>query len=111
MNKSGDASSARKAGWPPRSVHPSLGELVGLTVILAVAAFVRFVRLSPGLFDDEVYSLDVANHRLGTILRILEQTDTHPPLSYFLLHFWMRVFGSSEVAVRSLSALFGVAPF
>lgn len=108
MDGRGEASSAKAAGSPARLLGLSFEELAGLTAVLAVAGFIRFFRLGPGLFDDEVYSLDVANHRLGTILRILERTDTHPPLSYFLLHFWMRVFGSSEVAVRSLSALFGV---
>jgi mannosyltransferase len=108
MDGRADPSSAQAAGWPARLLPLSLGERAGLIGILAVAGFVRFFRLSPGLFDDEVYSLDVANHGLGTILRILQRTDTHPPLSYFLLHFWIRAFGSSEVAVRSLSALFGI---
>jgi mannosyltransferase len=108
MDRRADASTGEVGARPSRPLPLPLGELAGLTGILLVAGLVRFLRLSPGLFGDEVYSLDVANHRLGTILRILERTDTHPPLSYFLLHFWMRVFGSSEVAVRSLSALFGV---
>jgi uncharacterized membrane protein len=32
-------------------------------------------------------------------------TDVHPPLSFLFLHFWMRLFGSSEVATRALMAL------
>lgn len=34
--------------------------------------------------------------------------DVHPPLYYELLHFWMRLFGTSELAIRSLSAFAGV---
>ena len=34
--------------------------------------------------------------------------DIHPPLYYYLLHFWRGVFGSSEFALRSLSAVLGV---
>jgi mannosyltransferase len=91
-----------------RFLPVSMPELAGLISILGIAGFLRFFHLDPGLNDDETYSLNVARHSLGSILRILEQTDTHPPLSYFLLHFWMQAFGSSEVAVRSLAALFGV---
>jgi len=34
--------------------------------------------------------------------------DVHPPFYYVLLHYWITVFGTSESAVRLLSALFGV---
>jgi mannosyltransferase len=83
-------------------------EIAALVGIVGIAGFLRFFHLGPGLDGDESYSVDVANHSPGSILRILERTDTHPPLSYLLLHFWMQTFGSSEVAVRSLAALFGV---
>jgi mannosyltransferase len=76
--------------------------------ILAVAAIVRFVRLGPGFYDDEAYSVEVARHNLGGIVRLLERTDTHPPLSYVLVHVWMQIFGSSEAAVRTLSAAWGL---
>ncbi|MDE6138418.1 MAG: glycosyltransferase family 39 protein, partial [Candidatus Gastranaerophilales bacterium] len=32
----------------------------------------------------------------------------HTPLYFFLLHFWMKIFGDSEVAIRSLSVVFGI---
>ncbi|GET37360.1 glycosyltransferase family 39 protein [Microseira wollei] len=32
-------------------------------------------------------------------------SDVHPPLSFLFLHFWMRLFGSSEIATRGLIAL------
>jgi mannosyltransferase len=83
-------------------------EIAALVGIVGIAGFLRFFDLGPGLDADESYSVDVATHSPGSILRILERTDTHPPLSYLLLHFWMQAFGSSEVAVRSLAALFGV---
>ena len=37
------------------------------------------------------------------------ERDGAPPLYYVLLHGWMRVFGTTDVAVRSLSGLLGVA--
>ena len=35
-------------------------------------------------------------------------SDVHPPLSFLLLHFWMRLFGNSEIATRGLMALISV---
>src|SRR5258706_245124 len=35
--------------------------------------------------------------------------DGAPPLYYYLLHGWIKVFGTSDLAVRSLSGVFGVA--
>ena len=37
--------------------------------------------------------------------------DGAPPLYYFLLHFWMKVFGSSNLGARSLSGVISVATF
>ena len=34
--------------------------------------------------------------------------DIHPPLYYWLLSLWTKVFGDSEIAMRSLSALWGL---
>ena len=34
--------------------------------------------------------------------------DIHPPLYYYLLHFWMLFVGQSEFAVRFLSVIAGV---
>ena len=34
--------------------------------------------------------------------------DVHPPLYFWLLHFWLRLTGSSEFAIRMLSLLLGV---
>ncbi len=43
-----------------------------------------------------------------TLLELLKSTlggEPHPPLFYLSQHFWLRLFGNSEVAVRSLGAL------
>ena len=50
----------------------------------------------------------VAQRDLATIARDAAN-DIHPPLYYWLLHGWVRLLGTGEAAVRSLSALLGVA--
>jgi hypothetical protein len=79
--------------------------------IAAVCAIGGFIGLGvPSYWIDELFTLFVVDHHqgLGEVLaRAL--TDTHPPGYYFILYEWIQVFGSSETAARSLSALFSVA--
>ena len=67
----------------------------------------RFVTRSP-LWLDEALSVNIAQLPLGQIPAALRH-DGHPPLYYFLLHGWMALFGTGDVAVRALSGLFAVA--
>jgi len=52
------------------------------------------------LWRDEVYSIFVAQK---PILSFIGNLSFEPPFYYILLHFWMLVFGSGEIATRSLS--------
>lgn len=57
------------------------------------------------IWNDEAYSIALASKPVAAIL-----TDVgadHLPFYFSLLHAWMLAFGKSEVAVRSLSLLFG----
>lgn len=77
-----------------------------LTLLLAMG--LRFYHLAgQSLWSDEGNSVALAQARLGEITA-RTAWDIHPPLYYWLLHAWMRVFGQSEVAVRALSAVAGV---
>jgi len=80
-----------------------------LLAILALAVFLRIFGLgSESLWLDEVASVHVSETSLVSIIRSSISGDTHPPLYYLLLHFWMLLFGQSEAAVQSLSALFDI---
>lgn len=47
--------------------------------------------------------------RLGTdLVGLAAETDIHPPLYYFLLHFWILLAGSNEFALRFPAAFFGL---
>ncbi len=77
--------------------------------ILLLAALLRFYRLSgQSLWADEGNSVALA-HR--SFMEIARRTafDIHPPLYYWLLKIWISLFGDSEIGLRSLSVVLGVA--
>ncbi len=75
-------------------------------IVLVIAAGARFVGLGHrSIWFDEAFSVYMARHTTHDMLLLLPYTDTHPPLYYALLSGWMRLFGSTESAVRGLSAL------
>ena len=57
---------------------------------------------------DEGISTGSASHSLSAIPGVLRH-DGSPPLFYFLLHFWIKIFGTSEAATHGLSLVFGLA--
>lgn len=82
---------------------------LALAGIIALALALRFYRLdTQSLWNDEGTSVVLAQRGLATITRLASQ-DIHPPLYYYLLHFWIALWGNSELAVRALSALVGTA--
>jgi len=82
--------------------------LVTLILVIALGTALRIYRLgSESIWLDEAFSIKIAH---GSPSEIIEETgkDVHPPLYYFALHYWMKLFGETEFASRLLSALFGV---
>ena len=84
----------------------SLWAVTGLTI---VGAALRFATINTrGLWLDETTTISQTTRSIwGTILS--QVGGTHPPLFHFLMHFWIQWFGTSEVAVRSFAAVFGIA--
>ena len=78
-----------------------------LGVLLAGSLVLRTRRLDTGFWIDEALSVGIASHALAEIPDVLRQ-DGSPPLYYALLHFWIRLFGSSETATHVLSLVFAV---
>jgi len=77
--------------------------------VTALALVLRFAGIGDkSLWLDEAFSGWIANLPLDQLWRTTLQLDTHPPLYYALLHFWISP-ESGEVALRSLSALFEAA--
>jgi mannosyltransferase len=92
----------------PRWAPPwlSTAAVVGVAV---VGVLLRLYSRS-NLWLDEALSVNIAELPPGDLLEALRH-DGHPPLYYLLLHGWMELFGTGDVAVRLLSAVFGVAAF
>ena len=78
----------------------------GAVCLIAIGIGLRFFTLSD-LWLDEALTVDVARLPLHELPNALKH-DGAPPLYYVLLHFWMRVFGQGDFAVRSLSGLTSV---
>jgi hypothetical protein len=74
--------------------------------------FLLFVSLAFALYQsnsaftsDEVWSVKAASLDYNAEMALLK-ADVHPPLYYQMLYVWVRLFGTGERAVRSLSGLF-----
>ncbi len=83
--------------------------LVILGGIILIGLVLRLYRLGVAdIWFDEAYSLEVA--ALENIFAVIERTkvDTHPPLYYILLHFWLNWLPKNEFNVRLLSVLSSV---
>jgi uncharacterized membrane protein len=74
-----------------------------------LAAVLRFHRIgAKSLWYDEAWSVALALVDFKTAW-LMVKGQIYPPLYQVLLHFWLELFGTSEAAARSLSAVFGVA--
>lgn len=79
---------------------------VAALVLASVA--LRIEGLGTWLWIDEALTVGLASqpvHEIPGLLRL----DGSPPLYYLLLHGWMELFGTGEVATHALSLLFATA--
>ena len=85
-------------------------DLAAVSSLLLLALALSLFRLgAKSVWLDEAAS--IAHVRLGatSFARVLAGRDPNMGLYYALLYPWVRVFGESEFAVRSLSAIFAAA--
>jgi uncharacterized membrane protein len=79
-----------------------------LCVILILGAVVRVYGLThQSLWLDEANSVRIAEKGFRKIISELKN-DTSPPLHYFMLHLWIRIFGPGELSIRTFVCLFGI---
>jgi len=98
--------SADRGAPTPRSLDR---RSILLIAILLLGALLRFYRLGAQSFwNDEGNSARIAERSLPLILEGAAG-DVHPPGYYLLLHYWRAALGQSELALRSLSVVAGLA--
>lgn len=74
-----------------------------LSIILVLSFLLRIYNLgNEDLWVDEIFSINVFNNS-SNIIR-----DTNPPLYYFILYYWSRLFGYGEFITRFPSVIAGV---
>jgi mannosyltransferase len=80
----------------------------GIGGILAVAMVLRFGTLDlQSYWSDEAATVELVKRSLGQMLAAIPNTQRTPPAYYVLAWLWSHLFGTGEVGLRSLSALFG----
>src|SRR5574341_1818980 len=90
--------------------HNPRGFTALLLAIIFLAFALRLFRASTTLmWGDEGFSVFSASRDLLAITFEGKDVDPHPPLYYYLFHFWLLLTGASELATRFFSIFFGVA--
>lgn len=82
-----------------------------MTLIFLLGICLRFsaMHLSDGLWYDEMNTYFIAKQKFpDCLLNTLFERDLHLPFYYVLLHFWMSIFGDSDLALRISSIIPGI---
>jgi hypothetical protein len=72
--------------------------VLGITL---AALLLRAPNLGRAYWIDEGITIGISSHPLSDLPHLLRQ-DGSPPLFYVILHFWIRLFGTSEVTTHIL---------
>ncbi len=88
--------------------HPKLDLIL---IAVGLAAFITITLINApraSIWFDEAFSAYIAQFSFWDIARYTA-ADVHPPLYYWVLKIWSDLFGTTELAYRSLSIVFGTA--
>jgi mannosyltransferase len=100
----------RRAGnWAQslREAPIAVNAVVGLTL---AGAALRFSTLDlQSFWRDEAVTVRLVRLSVTGMMRSLPSSESTPPLYYAVAWGWSKLFGTGEVGLRSLSALFGTA--
>lgn len=78
-------------------------------IILFIAVLLRIINLNfNSYWIDELFSINTASFKSASEVISECREDVHPPLYQLILHYYTGFAGSSEIASRLLSAIFGI---
>ncbi|CAN5302305.1 hypothetical protein BH10PAT1_BH10PAT1_3080 [soil metagenome] len=80
--------------------------MIIFTLILGLG--LRLISLNQSFWIDEATSASTIKMSLAQFFGKFMPGDFHPPLYYLTARVWSMFFGTSEIALRSLSVLFGI---
>lgn len=93
-----------------QNIKENKGHYIALLLICLLGFILRITNLdkSTGMWLDESNTYNIARQSfpLG-IMHIIKNFEPHTPLYYFILHFWMKLFGEGDCTLRLLSVIFG----
>jgi 4-amino-4-deoxy-L-arabinose transferase-like glycosyltransferase len=72
-----------------------------VAALMVLAIVLRIPNLGRAYWIDEGISIGIASHPVRQIPGLLRE-DGSPPLFYILLHFWVRLFGTTPIATHLL---------
>lgn len=76
--------------------------------LILIGFGLRFLYSDTALWYDEACSWATATDKAGIMHNLLNVDLQHTPLYFVLLKIWMKIFGQGEIALRSLSLIFGI---
>lgn len=79
-------------------------------LILVVGFFIGIYHIGKeDIWKDEAYNLHIAQkENIPDIINASLASVTHPPFGYIILHYWIKISGTSEMEIRLLSTFCGV---
>ena len=80
------------------------------TLIIVLAVTLRVLYLHTDIWYDEACSWFTAKQAFpaGIMHNLLTLDLQHTPIYFFLLHLWIKLFGQTETAMRTLSLVFSI---
>ncbi len=80
-----------------------------IPIITIIGFILRVYKITErSIWLDEAITAQISQTGILGIILNRSQTGIHPPLYFILVYFWTCIFGDSELALRSLSMIFGV---
>lgn len=100
----------RWQGLIARVTSPVSADVWAIAGLVALAAVIRILTIdNQSFWTDEALTAYEARLPFGAMIHTVQHVETTPPLYFVLVWAWAKVFGTSEIALRAISTLAGIA--